>query len=113
MISFTASHSATHSASELDNVMFLQAFDCQETVHLNTYKMKNANRRKTKCIPLLQMMMRMTQSNTEDTIHQKRHEKSRCWLLLDNQSTVDDVVHEKYLANIDTVDQPITAFCND
>ena len=31
---FTASEGATHSASELDRVMLLCAFDFQETVHL-------------------------------------------------------------------------------
>ena len=37
---------------------------------------------------------------------------SKEWLLLDNQSTVDDMVDNKYLTNIHTVKQPLIVFCN-
>ena len=36
----------------------------------------------------------------------------RDWLLLDNQSTLDQIVNKEYLTDIHRVDKSITVFCN-
>ena len=37
---------------------------------------------------------------------------SKDWLLLDNQSTVDQFVNAQFLTNISTAEQPMTVYCN-
>ena len=52
-------------------------------------------------------------SNKEHIFHQTGSEHlSKDWLLLDNQSALDQFTNDKYLTNIHTVKTYITAFCN-
>ena len=50
---------------------------------------------------------------TEHEFHQATQGViSRAWLLLNNQSSVDQFISPKYLKNIHTVENPLHALCN-
>ena len=52
-------------------------------------------------------------SNIKHIFHQTRGgHLSKDWLLLDNQSTLDQFVNKKYLTNVNTVQMPKTVSFN-